>query len=294
HRFWTGGPMSQGALHNLTGSSEVAARNGWRSFLWYSTTIENLLAKRVGEDKCMIRDTQREVLSNAGYSVVAVETLAPKGGLFSKPPFTQAQIVKVAQMAARSVLQGQGFDDVKYFSDLSRLMYLYAHGGHHLDVDMGLGTMELRQGYHHNDPSGEVPLLGTLGRDSTDQELVAHLRFLQEAGKKGSVTRSQYVDALRFLATRALNGAGMFNALIASRPGTKHLLLAILSFFQKAEQMDMLPSGMSLQVTLLLGPLEKARPEGALNRAEAWSVPPYLTRLDQITDESDAGAGVKK
>ncbi|CAM4423670.1 hypothetical protein HJC22_31445 [Corallococcus exiguus] len=45
--------------------------------------------------------------------------------------------------------------------------------------DMWLGDIELSKTCYHNDLNGQIPLLGSLARDSRDVEVGKHLRVLK-------------------------------------------------------------------------------------------------------------------
>lgn len=275
HRFWTGGPMRTETVTALAADGRRALAAGWQSRLWYSSVIEEELADTIAENKRRLRQSQRDALAVDGYQICDIHEGAT--GLTRLPG--------LAVLAAKTVLSGGGYDDVKYFSDLARLQYLFSYGGFHIDVDMTLGDLELGRTYYHNDPDGQIPLMGTLARDSSDVGVVNRLRFLQESRTALRVNRLQYEDAVKFLAVRAAQGAGMFNALIASRASTANLALAIEDYLRRKE----LFTGMALNRYLLLGnsranPLQR---QADLERASALSVPPYVLRLNQITPESD-------
>ncbi|WP_404363329.1 hypothetical protein ACIHQR_24995 [Corallococcus coralloides] len=83
-------------------------------------------------DKRPRRANQRRRLEQAGYQVLPIEKL-DNGGWLSKP----------LARAGNSALSGN-WDDVKYFSDLERLLYLDFVGGIHLDVDIALCDIDLQ------------------------------------------------------------------------------------------------------------------------------------------------------
>jgi hypothetical protein len=303
HRFWSGGAMRKGAFHNLYTAGEAARRAGWKCYLWYSTTIEDMLDAGLAEEQQRLRQSQRQALELAGYEIGFVEGLAPPRRRGALQFVDEETVIAYARIAARGVINNRDYDGVKYFSDFARLLYLHGLGGFHIDVDMGLGDMDLSCTYCHNDPAGEVPLLGTLARDSTNVDVVRRLKALKAWLKLGTAPKEDYYEAVRFLANAAMQGAGMYNGLIATRPNTSHGRLAIIEYQEKAKSLNRvellrgrqvasegLPTGMAVQPTLLCG----AAGRGALELAMCQSVPPYVIRLDQVTDESDIGAGVKK
>jgi hypothetical protein len=295
HRFWTGGPMRQGAMDNLLVSIERLNDAGWKSCLWYSSTVEAMLDfETINEKKQQLRAEQRYELHKAGYAIRAIEDLAPDFlAKFVTYDVTKSTLVQFAKMAARSVLQGRGFDDVKYFSDFCRLYYLHQMGGFHIDVDMGLGDMDLTVEYYHNDPKGEIPLLGTLARDSSNKKIVGCLRLMKSWRKKGSAPLEAYKKALATLVNQAVQGSIMFNGLIAMRDGTTHCKEAIVYYKQQFLEMGPV-SGMFGTQKILVCRNPQPKDDDKLLLAMKYTVPPYVLRLDQVTDESDAGAGLKK
>ena len=206
-----------------------------------------------------------------------------------------------ARVAAAHPDAGEERVNVKCFSDVARLLYLRALGGLHLDVDIGLGDIELCSSLRHHDPRGQVPLFGALGRDTESAPEVAEsLHAAREARRRGILDR----DRTRHLAERALLGARAYNAVIATRPGTEHLDLALRALLDQAAGSGRdLPSGMSVQRVLLCGRLETERgrestgdraAEEAPEAALRLSIPSYFTRLDQLTSESDRAPVVQE
>jgi hypothetical protein len=280
HRFWSGGPMSRVVMNILAETAQRARAAGWQCYLWYSTTIEDALAAKLGEERVTLRDAQRKILEEGfGYQVCFVEGLGVSANPGAQVIATEAQIIALARAAATSVIRANDWDDVKYFSDLARLLYLYWMGGIHMDVDMGIGTMDMTLSYRHNDAAGEIPLLGTLARDNSDVTVASTLNFLHRAKTSGGADAEKYGLAIGSMASRAVNGAGMFNALIASRPKTTHLAAAVREYIRR----NTLLSGMALQPILLTGQ-GGGDPEEALK----LTVPPYLLSIQQLTPESDA------
>lgn len=300
HRFWTGGPMREGAFRFLLDSARAAA-HGWTLISWRSRDIEEAWdcgadgrPPTLRADERAIRDSQRAALARAGYALRSIEELlSPE----AKLPLSDAivrQVKATARVAAEHPDAGEERVNVKCFSDVARLVYLRALGGLHLDVDIGLGDMELDSVLRHHDLRGQVPLFGALGRDTESAPEVAEdLRAAREARRRGVLDR----EKVKHLAERALLGARAYNAVIATRPDTEHLDAALRALLDDAARSGRdLPSGMSVQRVLLCGPLEVERGRGstgdrgaeeALETAMRLSIPAYLTRLDQLTSESD-------
>lgn len=275
HRFWTGGPMRAEAVAALADDGRRARAAKWRSCLWYSSVIEDELDEVLSESAKSLRKSQRQCLQIDGYEICDIH----------HGPTGLRAMVSLAVAAAAAVRGSKNYDDVKYFSDLARLQYLFEHGGIHIDIDMTLGDFELGRTYYHNDPEGQIPLMGTLARDNSDVGVVNRLRFLQNARKEARVARMQYEDAVSFLARRAAQGACMFNALIASRARTRNIALAINEYLLRRG----LVTGMAFNRYLLLGGdlTNQQQQMQAIERAAALSVPSYVLRLNQLTPESD-------
>lgn len=293
HRFWTGGPMRPAVVEELIADGVRAKQAGWTCYLWYSSEVERVLDAHLdGEinktkgvflfskrppmpvDKRPLRATQRQKLKLAGYQVLPIERFDTG----------DESLTALANRAGRSALSGN-WDDVKYFSDLARLLYLYFVGGIHMDVDIALGDMDLTAQYFHNDPAGQVPLMGSLLRDQSDP-MIPKLRYLKRIRQQPTLTQDEheeYMEALGALVEKGMLAAGMLNALIASRPGTAHLKDTIDELRQRIEDDGGFISGMALSRTLLFGRTRT----GNLDQTLKWTVPPYLVRLDPDTDESN-------
>ena len=317
HRFWSGGPMTESSMGTLLESADKTDGKGWQHTLWYSRNFEDSIALQqpmttilgksfatpFGAEKTAydrdqarirLREEQRQTLRDRGYQVRSIEELIPEDGA-SSSGVTQAELARGSQLAANSVKRGAGYDDLKFFSDLARLMYLHAEGGLHMDVDIGLGDMDLDQTYHHNDDAGQVPLMGTLARDHSDagggplvSEKLALIRQHRDGPYGSGVSEEEYQAAVATLGERAVAGAGMYNALIASRPGTAHLQAAVdgmAAHLRKPQ--PALVSGMTVNPELLGGQRDQADFGAKRNAGLAQSVPPYLLRLQHLTDDSD-------
>lgn len=275
HRFWTGGPMSDTAVKILIDSIKKTQGREWQHCLWYSSRIEEKIAGKLGVEKIKRRDGQREALQAMGYRVEPIE---------NQTVIETQDLETGADLASSTVLTGGGYDDVKYFSDLARLLYLQEHGGHHMDIDVGLGDMDLDAPYHHNDPTGNVPLLGSLARDpETSPEIVTDLAKIDEfhaRPRSGATTPEAFRETAGKLAERAGLGAGMFNALIASQAGTPNLAAAIDKLVAGVGKKELL-TGMGAN-RQLLGVDEYHGFDEQAN----LSVPPYLLRLEHLTAES--------
>ncbi len=293
HRFWTGGPLSESAMENLMDSAAKTEGTDWKHTLWYSSRIEKLMEKqgRIKPQKLRERELQRQQLLGLGYDVRAIESLAKSGNFFSgyqnaTSPVTSSELEGTADMAYKTFASGGGYDDIKYFSDIARLLYLHEIGGMHMDVDIGLGDMDLDTTYHHQDPEGRVPLLGSLLRNSDDKEPIANLNFLAELKQRGTIPNSamaKYLEAVGGLANQAKYGSGMYNALIASRPKNPNVANALAEFMRTVKTKKGLSTGMVFNKILLTG----GRKGVDIEEAMSQSVPPYLLRLRHLTPDSD-------
>ena len=194
HRFWSGGKLSDAAMQVLRESAEKTQGTKWSNTLWYSDSLENAIedddvnGNIISVEDRAVRAQQRGELIDLGYKVGPIEDLAlpdpvekssfrsvlskilgdtpplPPPGSFYKKDFTT-----MAQKAVDKIKSGSSdrWDGIKHLSDIARLIYLQQIGGHHFDVDIGLGTMDLSRAYYHND-DGQVPLFGSVTATSTD------------------------------------------------------------------------------------------------------------------------------
>ncbi|MFC5475573.1 hypothetical protein [Paraherbaspirillum soli] len=295
HRFWTGGPLSRSAMENLVESVKKTKDSDWRHNLWYSSHIETLMNKDLAQDKLAERAQQRDELTKLGYNVRPIESLAKQRKfLMSKNPDSPVsldQLENAGGIAYKAVAHGHGSDDIKYFSDIARLLYLHEIGGIHMDVDVGLGDIDLGATYYHQDEVGRVPLFGSLLRDSKDKEPIAELNYLDELKQRGNIPPTEwdrYRRTVQALVLRAKQGSAMYNALLASRHKNPHVKKALERMFADIEgdkTEKYLRTGMGYNKFLLTGS-DKASPE-VLEQAFSQSVPPYLLRLRHLTPESD-------
>lgn len=303
HRFWSGGPLSREAMANLAESSGKTQDTDWQQTLWHSSTMERQFdeAGVFGEEQQVYRDLQRETLAGLGYNLRSIEELlvenerpAKKLGPITLDRGVQRERGSVTHqdmevMSGKALAKhGRGGDDrwdgVKHLSDMARLIYLKEEGGHHLDVDMGLGAMDLSRGYKHNDPDGRVPLMGSLTATNDDHDVVPHLRRV--APETRDMSNLLTAQSAGVLGTRAKEMSGMLNGQIASQPGTEHLTQAVEEFRAEAVPGEgELPSGMIFNRTLLTG--GEALDGPGMDRARGLTVPPYLLDLQHLTAESD-------
>ncbi len=307
HRFWSGGKMSQQAMKVLIESAEKTKDTAWQNNMWYSSTLEKTMdsSQLVGEDEREMRNLQREVLKELGYKVRQIEDIAeddPKPlGTFDKlrgkkePERTRGRMTKgdlgiMAGKAASKLEKGgqDRWDGVKHISDIARLMYLDQVGGHHLDVDMGLGEMDLTRAYSHNDPKGNIPLLGAVTATESDP-IAESLARLQHRNDNGGLSNPETREAGTRVAEQARDMTGMLNGMIASRPGNDNIKEAIEQLRVDAVSRNgEIPSGMLANNALLFGEQgNQGIDHEEQGRMRSLAVPPYLFDLEHLTSESE-------
>lgn len=302
HRFWSGGAMSQAAMETLAETAEKTQGTPFVNNLWYSSHLEAAMdgAGQTSEVTRERRGLQRDVLRGLGYNVRDIAELAEDDpepqGMFDRlrgrpaQQRTPGRLLKsdlgtMAGKASAKLADGgqDRWDGVKHISDIARLMYLNEVGGHHFDVDMGLGDMDLSHGYHHNDPNGLVPLLGAVTATSEDP-IAADLARVGP-GQDHDLRDPATAEAATRVATQARDMTGMLNGMMASRPGNPRLGAAIEQLRPDAlHPASEIPSGMTVNPTLLFG--SGPRPVD-LQTPRAQAVPPYLLDLQHLTADSD-------
>ncbi|NHZ81655.1 DUF4157 domain-containing protein [Massilia sp. CCM 8695] len=311
HRFWSGGPLTDSALATLLESAAKTHNTPWTHTLWHSDAFEAGIRKPepsawkfmgaerdaydADQAKILKRNRQRQRLRDAGYQTRAIEELVANGNATSG--VTAQELGTASRIAANSVKQGghDAWNDLKYFSDIARLMYLHAGGGHHMDVDIGLGDMDMERQYTHSDAAGEVPLMGTLARDMSlgggGQEVaprLEHAKAYRDNPYSGGVSEDEYAQDVAALGERAQAGAGMYNALIATRAGTGNVRAAVDRIMRSMRVAGPgLSTGMVANRELLGGDRASDGHADRLQAGYAQSVPPYLLRLQHLTDDSD-------
>jgi len=307
HRFWSGGKMSQEALQVLMDSAEKTKNTTWQNNMWYSSTLEEKMEslELVNKDEVDIRNLQREILKASGYNVRQIEEVAEDEpqplGFFDKlkgtkePTRTRGRIAKgdletMAQKATTKLQVGgqDRWDGVKHISDIARLMYLEQVGGHHFDVDMGLGEMDLNRSYYHNDPEGNIPLMGAVTAIGNDP-IAESLTRLQGRNDNGGFSNPETRDAGTKVAEQARDMSGMLNGMIASRPGNENIKEAIEVLRPDAVSKNgEIPSGMIANKELLFGSQGKqGRSQEEQRQINSLAVPPYLFDLEHLTSESE-------
>src|SRR5262249_48647490 len=131
---------------------------------------------------------------------------------------------KVAKAAASNF--PNSYKGLTHLSDVARLLYLYHQGGHHFDVDMGLGRMDTGRRYHHNDPKGLVPLFGAVAVTSEGWE---NLRVPTISPSRPFLSFDPNVrdDASRIIKTAPVTAQNYLNGMLATRKNNERVLMAL-------------------------------------------------------------------
>lgn len=293
HRFWSGGAMSQEALHVLTDSIDKSEGSQFKHCIWHSSSLEQELKKRdlIQVEVIDTRETQRVVLRSYGYDTCDIDELFepdPTQSTFDrlrKKPLpkpkpgvlTKSELLKMVKAACDHLQKGGSdkWDGIKHFSDISRLIYLKEKGGHHFDVDFGLGNMNFEQSYYHNDEGGTVPLMGATTSVSRDR-INEHLQVVHPS-KPQDLSAQSYRDSVVQVAEQAMMMSGMLNGIIATSAQNPNVVEGIETLRTYVRSGD-LSSGMVANRKLL----------GDTPNGSAYTIPPYLIDLEHITAESDS------
>lgn len=288
--------MSEAAMGVLIDSANKTKGTTWQNNLWYSSTLEEKMDRAgfVSKHDQRIRKKQRKQLGKAGYNVRAIEEISqddPKPGAeqseIARGTITKGMLSSFTQSAVNTYMDGgtNRFDGIKFFSDHARLMYLDQIGGHHFDIDMGLGHMNLDRPYYHNDDEGLIPLMGAVAV-SENEEISPLLRKL-ESREDRRMNGAEIREAGGIIAEKAAHaGAIVLNGMIASRPNNDYIKAALESLKKKFTVNEgNLGTGMGVQPILIYGPDEL--PEAEMRKKESLTVPPYLFDLQHLTDESE-------
>lgn len=295
HRFWSGGAMSQEAMHVLLESTEKSKGSEFKHSIWHSSSLEKELMQRgvLPEEEFDKRDTQREILLAHGYEICDIDTLFkpdPKQSVFDRlinrplpnpepGVLSKSELNNMVRKACDHLQKGGSdkWDGIKHFSDISRLIYLKEKGGHHFDVDFGLGNMSFEQSYYHNDEDGTVPLLGAITAVSRDP-INEHLQVVHPSNKQ-NLTDQSYLSSVSMVAGRAVEMSVMLNGIIATSAQNPNFIKGIeLLRPDIASKNGELPTGMMANRVLI----------GENAKGSAYTVPPYLIDIEHITAESDS------
>ena len=155
------------------------------------------------------------------------------------------------------------------------MIYLKEKGGHHFDVDFGLGNMNFEQSYYHNDEGGTVPLMGATTSVSRDR-INEHLQVVHPS-KPQDLSAQSYRDSVVQVAEQAMMMSGMLNGIIATSAQNPNVVEGIETLRTYVRSGD-LSSGMVANRKLL----------GDTPNGSAYTIPPYLIDLEHITAESDS------
>lgn len=273
HRFWTGGPLSDDAMHLIKETQKKANQHGYQQTIWTSTRFnaEHLAAsgkpglsqqlQELAKLGCQIKDFEASHDSEMGEHAAAL-----------------TETLNFAIDERRG--DPKNWDPIKNLSDLARLSYLDKHGGFHMDIDIGLGTMDLSREYHHQDPAGQIPLMGAFLRDENSGEtIVGHYHAVHNASPRDITDVGQ--DSAKAICDQAENAGEMFNALIASQPNSGNVRAALQQLVQRNQAANMAVTGMVVTPNLIHGDPMQQDPLNTL-----LSVPPYVLDLETLTPES--------
>lgn len=291
HRFWSGGQMSEDVMKILIESAAKTESTPWKNTLWFSSTLEKKLesAGVISEESKVEREKQRDKLRILGYEVKAIEEIAkPMTGNMEREEgtLTDADLEIISEKASKEAIDEGAFrwDGIKHLSDIARLMYIHELGGHHFDVDMGLGNMDLNRAYYHNDSTGMVPLFGSVTAVSRDP-IAIEIAYIAN-NREQSFKNVEMLEAAKKVVTQACDLAPMLNGMIASHPKNSNMTAAIESLRSDALITGAdLPSGMSINKILLGGPNGLHTNEFLSNRGMA--VPVYLLDVQHLSSESE-------
>ena len=275
HRFWSGGPMNDDVLTRLI--SEKKENPDIRMILWYSKDLEDkMIMKRKNE--VTIRNEQRKQLKNAGFEVKKIEELVGLK-LFSKNIVPEREWDLFTTEAAKDT------KNIAYLSDIARLMYLYKYGGHHMDVDIGMGKMfkfhkqEYRHGSKEHD---DIPLLGGLLRDQytelPDARTPVYKALEVVQNNFGSIFSKNRIESDYFkLLLQQAEASAATNSLIATHPNNELIKKALIYLLKKMQQG--LCTGMAAANVYLS--------DCARTDVFSYIIPEYLFELQHYTEESD-------
>lgn len=199
---------------------------------------------------------------------------------------TLEDVRKMAELAVDQLKpkDNPSYEGIKYMSDMARLMYLQAEGGHHFDVDMGLGSMDFKRQYYHNDPEGLVPLMGSVAVSASDQDTAEALDWLGTPATR-NFDNPVIAASAAHVTEQAATSSAMLNGMIATRPDNPNVTCAIEQLRKWNIDEGVLSSGMGVSSRLLYGNVKLNDAE--LNKKMNLSVPPYLLDLKHLTTESE-------
>lgn len=273
HRFWSGGPMNDEVVSRLL--FEKKRNPQIDMILWYSKKLEDKF--NITEDDKTKREQQRKQLGSSGFRVKTMEELLELFKYETDDPHVSDDTWnEFTDEAAKNK------EKIAFLSDISRLMYLYIYGGHHMDIDVGMGKMfqNRKHPYQHGSVEHpDTPLLGGLLRDSDtqigkDKKVVDVLELVQE--NFDSIFEDKINPSFKELLEHAANSVS-FNSLIATHDKNPLFRQAINHFIKESTLIKEMVSGMNVIRDYLpndqtLYPL---------------IIPEYLFDLKHYTEESD-------
>ncbi|GAA1201778.1 glycosyltransferase [Pseudonocardia alaniniphila] len=278
HRFWAGGPMSEGTKANLLKMQEVVTRSEgsgtpWRQFLWTSSIV-NRQQDFLGFGRKNPLNVQLNELRAAGIQIVDMDkewnsmTVAAVG---TGEPRTDVEEKGTRwTREAKADLDDKKYDKVKYLSDLIRLVAVNRFGGVYLDTDIGPGALNLSNNeLYHTDPEGEIGHHAPPFRVPKDYQRVADDAALGDSAHER-------------VARHADNMIPVLNYFLASRSNTKHLGRELSDLFER----DDLTSGMASFGRLFV-PMDRSMQEKPTPYAPTQQrVTPWAAALAWTTDVS--------
>lgn len=284
HRFWSGGPMNKEVVTRLL--SEKTENPNIKMILWHSEMLENKM--KIGESDIRTRNEQREELKKAGFDIKKIEELVKSKSILSKifAPKTDDLQIQFNDWDNLTFQAAEKKENIAYLSDIARLMYLYEYGGHHMDVDIGMGKMFKFRKHpykHGSSKHPDIPLLGGLLRDKTTTFLEDNtppvfkaLEFVQN--NFGSIF-SKDNDSSRYfkLLLKQAEAGAATNSLIATHSKNKLLEQGLTRILNQSKEN--------------LGPGMGAANDYLNDRTNVdvipYTIPEYLFELQHYTSESD-------
>ncbi len=176
------------------------------------------------------------------------------------------------------------YDGIKHLSDIARLMYGYQYGGHHFDADMGLGNMDFKHAYRHNDPQSQAPLMGAVAATSDN-----YVRAVKaDPGALDTRKDKDHATAKRLIG-QVPPSARFLNGMFATGPKNKHILSALDAITDAYTKKDGIRhfQGTFLSEMIVSGGDYLTKEKDVLDPERKMTIPPYLPDIEPITPESD-------
>lgn len=244
--------------------------------LWYSKELEDKF--NITEDDKTKREQQREQLKSSGFHLKTMEELLE---LFKYEKDDSHMLDNNWNEFTDEAAKNK--EKIAFLSDISRLMYLYIYGGHHMDIDIGMGEMfqNRKLPYKHGSKDyPNIPLLGGLLRDNmtdmgNNKNVSNSLKLVQNNFNSIFIDYTINQTFKDLLEHAEYNGVS-FNSLIATVPQNPLIKAAISKFIRQSENGDMV-SGMNVKTEYL--PNDSS--------LYTLTIPEYLFELEHYTKESD-------